>query len=235
MNLVIVEHEADASVGRLAPHLADHRVTMVRPSAGDDFPATTGVDGVIVLGGSMGAYEEDTHPWLAAEKDWIAGLVADEVPVLGICLGAQLLADAVGGRAFRAERRVEAGVYALHLTEAGRSDPVMPRAGDRVFAVHGDTFELPPGATLLARTDDYVHAFRIGSALGVQFHPETDADTAIAWAHSLVASVLHRAGTTVERFTAQLRTAEVDLDADAHRFFDAWLDTLGSGPSTAPH
>ena len=233
MNLVVVEHEADASVGRLAPHLATHSVTIVRPSAGDGFPPATGVDGVIVLGGSMGAYEEDDHPWLVAEKGWIADLVADEVPLLGICLGAQLLADAVGGRAFRAEGQVEAGVYPLHLTPAGRSDPVMPHAGERVFAVHGDTFELPPDATLLARTDDYVHAFRVGSALGVQFHPETDADTAIGWARSLVAPVLRRAGTTLGHFTAQLRSAEADLDTDAHRFFDAWLDTLGSGPSAA--
>ena len=234
MNLVVVEHEPDASVGRLAPHLAAHRVTTVRPAAGDAFPPNAGVDGVIVLGGSMGAYEHDEHPWLSDELAWIARVVADDVPLLGICLGAQLLADATGGRAFRAEGRVEAGVYQLHPTEAGRRDPVMPHAGDKVFAVHGDTFELPPGATLLARSDGYVQAFSIGSALGVQFHPETDADTAIAWAQSLVAPVLGRAGVTLENFTDGLRAAEADLDASSHRFFAAWLDTLGSTPLNAP-
>ena len=234
-NLVVVEHEADASVGRLASHLAAHRVTIVRPASGDGFPPTAGADGVIVLGGSMGAYEDDEYPWLVDEKAWIAQLVADGVPMLGICLGAQLLADATGGRAFRSERRVEAGVYRLHPTEAGRQDAVMPHAGDTVFAVHGDTFELPPGATLLARSDNYIQAFRIGAALGVQFHPETDADTAIAWAQSLVAPVLDRAGVTLERFTEELRAADAGLAASSHRFFDAWLNTLGRDRVGAPH
>ena len=163
MNLFVIEHEPDASVGRLAPHLAAHQVTMVRPAGGDALPPTAGIDGVIVLGGSMGAYEVDGHPWLVDEKAWIAQVASDDVPMLGICLGAQLLADATGGRAFRSERRVEAGVYRLHPTEAGRRDAVMPHAGDAVFAVHGDTFELPPDATLLASSDDYIQAFRVGS------------------------------------------------------------------------
>ncbi len=234
MNLIVIEHEADASVGRLAPHLADDRVTTVRPSAGDGFPPTAGADGVIVLGGSMGAYEDTKYPWLVEEKAWIAQVVADGVPMLGICLGAQLLAAANGGRAFRSERQVEAGVYRLHLSDAGRRDPVMPHAGEAVFAVHGDTFELPQGATLLASSDGYMQAFRIGPALGVQFHPETDADCAIGWARSLVAPVLDRAGVTLELFTDELRAADADLDASAHRFFDAWLDTLGNRPHSAP-
>ncbi len=161
-------------------------------------------------------------------------MASDDVPMLGICLGAQLLADATGGRAFRSERRVEAGVYRLHPTEAGRRDAVMPHAGDAVFAVHGDTFELPPDATLLASSDDYIQAFRIRSALGVQFHPETDANTAIAWAQSLVAPVLEQADVTLEHFTDELRESEADLDASSHRFFDAWIDTLGSTPENAP-
>ena len=96
MNLFVIEHEPDASVGRLAPHLAAHQVTMVRPAGGDALPPTAGIDGVIVLGGSMGAYEVDEHPWLVDEKAWIAQVVRDDVPMLGICLGAQLLADATG-------------------------------------------------------------------------------------------------------------------------------------------
>ncbi|MBK6969855.1 MAG: type 1 glutamine amidotransferase [Candidatus Microthrix sp.] len=234
LNLFVIEHEPDASVGRLAPHLAAHQVTMVRPAGGDALPPTAGIDGVIVLGGSMGAYEVDEHPWLVDEKAWIAQVASDDVPMLGICLGAQLLADATGGRAFRSERRVEAGVYRLHPTEAGRRDAVMPHAGDAVFAVHGDTFELPPDATLLASSDDYIQAFRVGSALGVQFHPETDANTAIAWAQSLVAPVLEQADVTLEHFTDELRESEADLDASSHRFFDAWIDTLGSTPENAP-
>ena len=235
MHLIVVEHEAAASVGRLAPHLVEHRVTTVRPANGDPFPvvadrddaggeADNQVDGVIVLGGSMGAYEEFAHPWLIDEKCWIAQVVSAQVPLLGICLGSQLLADATGGRAYRAEGRLEAGVLNLHLTDAGQVDPVVAKAGPRVFAVHGDTFELPPDATLMARTDDYQQAFRIGSALGVQFHPETDAGTAIDWAQSLVGPVLDRAGVTQSEFATQLRDAEDELASAAHNLFAAWLD-----------
>lgn len=234
MHLIVVEHEAEASVGRLAPHLAEHRVTIVRPADGDEFSSPDGavdddrVDGVIVLGGSMGAYEEAAHPWLVDEKRWIAELVSNDVPFLGICLGSQLLADATGGRAHRAERQLESGVLELHLTEAGLDDPVVPEAGPRVFAVHGDTFELPPDATLLARTDDYQQAFRVGSALGVQFHPETTAEVAVGWAGSLIAPVIERAEVSLDDFTAQLHEAEDDLAAAANRFFSAWLDEVAA-------
>lgn len=241
MHLLVVEHEAAASLGRLAPRLAEHRVTMVRPAAGDGFPtvdpgvgdAGAAVDGVVVLGGSMGAYDERDHPWLSDEKRWIAELVHDDVPLLGICLGSQLLADATGGRAHRAEGRLEAGVLDLHLTDAGRVDPVMAEAGSRVFAVHGDTFEPPPGSTLLAHTDRYRQAFRIGSALGVQFHPETTAEVAIGWAESLIAGVVERAGVTLDEFARQLRAAEDELATAADRFFGAWLREVADRRPTA--
>ncbi|MEZ5382384.1 MAG: type 1 glutamine amidotransferase [Microthrixaceae bacterium] len=229
LRLVVIEHETDAGLGRMAPHLVGHRVTTVRPTTGEDMPSLRGIDGVIILGGSMGAYEERAHPWMSDEKAWAAAAVGADVPVLGICLGSQLLADALGGRAYRSERTLEAGVLPLHLTEAGAADPVLSQAGDRVFAMHGDTFDLPPGATLLAHTDDYLASFRVGSALAVQFHPETPADGAIGWATGGEQHLLEGARVDQAQFARQLRAEDSYLAERADALFAAWLDGLASG------
>ncbi len=97
------------------------------------------------------------------------------VPVLGLCLGSQLMADALGGKAFLGEKP-ETGVVPVTLTDAGKADPVVSKTGPMVYAQHQDTFVLPPDAVLLAHTDRYPHAFRVGSGLALQFHPDADRD-----------------------------------------------------------
>ena len=136
---------------------------------------TGGQGGLIVLGGPMGAYDADRHPFLAAEVELIRAFLGAERPVLGICLGAQLLAAAAGARVYPGDRGKEIGWAPVQLTEAGMKDPLwtgFPETFD-TFHWHGDTFDLPAGAELLARTEGYVQAFRLGPvAYGVQFHPE---------------------------------------------------------------
>ncbi len=131
--------------------------------------------GLVVLGGPMGAYEADRYPHLRAEIELIRAFLAAERPVLGICLGAQLLAAAAGARVYPGERGKEIGWAPVQLTEAGVHDPLwtgFPESFD-TFHWHGDTFDLPAGAELLAHTEAYVQAFRLGpAAYGVQFHPE---------------------------------------------------------------
>ncbi|UCC75282.1 MAG: gamma-glutamyl-gamma-aminobutyrate hydrolase family protein [Gemmatimonadota bacterium] len=131
--------------------------------------------GLIVLGGPVGAYEADRYPYLNAEIELIRACIADERPVLGICLGAQLLAAAAGARVYPGAHGKEIGWAAVRLTEAGANDPLwtgFPQSFT-TFHWHGDTFDLPAGAELLARTESYVQAFRLGpAAYGVQFHPE---------------------------------------------------------------
>jgi GMP synthase-like glutamine amidotransferase len=131
--------------------------------------------GLVILGGPMGVYEEDRYPALGAERRLARRAVEQGLPVLGICLGAQLLASALGARVYPGPRK-EIGWEPLVLTEAGSADPVLGplTKAPVVFHLHGDTFDLPAGAVHLARTAGYaMQAFRVGTrAYGLQFHLE---------------------------------------------------------------
>jgi len=132
-------------------------------------------DLVIVLGGPIGAYEETTYPFLAQEIALLKRRLAAARPTIGICLGAQLMARALGARVYPA-RAKEIGWGELQLSEAGRVGPLRHLAGVSVLHWHGDTFDLPEGAELLASTEICANqAFGLGRhALACQFHPEID-------------------------------------------------------------
>jgi GMP synthase (glutamine-hydrolysing) len=132
-------------------------------------------DALIVLGGPVGAYEAEKYPYLVDEIGLIRRYLDRGLPVLGVCLGSQLLAAACGGRAYPGELGKEIGWAEVELTETGTADRLWSGFPDRftTFHWHGDTFELPDGAEVLARSDRYLQAFRLGpNAYGVQFHPE---------------------------------------------------------------
>ena len=137
-----------------------------------------------VIGGEMNVDETEQHPYLLAQRDLMRRAVEAGLPVLGICLGAQMLARALDARVYRAPVR-ELGFKTLRLTAAGRGDTLLSafQTGDRVFQWHEDTFDLPAGAELLATGDDVPHqAFRFGrTAWGLQFHFEVDGPGVEAW------------------------------------------------------
>src|SRR6185312_760827 len=156
-------------------------VRHVCPLEGDALPAHEEVAGTLVMGGPMNVDETDRHPGLGATREWLAGAVRREMPVLGICLGAQLLARALGAAVIPGERK-EIGFH--EVTVADPTDPILgalaPRA--RVLHWHGDVFELPDGATHLASSAVTAHqAFRHGSAWGILFHPEADLALVDQW------------------------------------------------------
>ena len=133
-------------------------------------------DLLVVMGGPMGAYEAAAHPWLTLETALIARRLAAGLPTLGVCLGAQLMAAALGARVRKGPAR-EVGFAPVTLTDAGRTGPLAVLAGVPVLHWHGDTFDLPVGATLLARTALYDQAFAVGGhALALQFHAEMGED-----------------------------------------------------------
>ena len=163
-----------------------HSLALTHPYRGDPMPALEDFDRLVVMGGPMGIYDEDDHPWLAVEKDLLRAAVAAGKCIVGVCLGAQLLADVLGARVYRNPHR-EIGWLPIELTPEGIADPVFgPLApGLTVYHWHGDTFPLPPGALHLARSAGCEHqAFLYGGRiLGLQFHLETTAESLAALAH----------------------------------------------------
>ena len=148
---------------------------------GAPLPDHDAVDGVVAMGGPMGVDDVATYPALAAERDWLAEAARREMPILGICLGAQLLARALGAEV-RPGKRAEIGF--THVDIKDPTDPVVGGLAPRsdVLHWHRDVFDLPPGAESLASSPLTEHqAFRRGHAWGVLFHPEADAALVEAW------------------------------------------------------
>jgi GMP synthase-like glutamine amidotransferase len=139
-------------------------------------------DAVLTFGGAMHADQEREHPWLREEKSLLAELLDRRVPVLGVCLGAQILAEAAGGAARRAPQP-EIGWHAVEVTDDGARDPLLaPLAPSfEAFQWHSYEVTLPPDATVLARSPACLQAYRVDRAWGVQFHAEVSRADAEAW------------------------------------------------------
>jgi GMP synthase (glutamine-hydrolysing) len=180
--------------------------------------------GLVVLGGPMNADETDRYPFLDREVAWLQAAVDCRVPVLGICLGAQLLAKALGAPVYR-NPVPEIGWSDVTVTPAGQADPLLRHLAPAatVFHWHNDTFDLPAGAVLLAAsTGCRNQAFRFGTnAYGVQFHPEITAAILDDWLAALPAP----ARTAICRQTPRHLPP---LIATAGRMFQAWTE-LPSG------
>jgi GMP synthase (glutamine-hydrolysing) len=182
---LILQHDPSIHAGNIGPTLEGHGyelrvvdVTSEDVSAIDPAEA----DLVVVLGGEMGAYQTEEYPFLTAEQQLIRARIDAERPTLGVCLGAQLMAGALGERVYRGDT-MQIGFRRVEPTEAGADSPIRHFDGVPVVQWHGDTFELPERAVRLASSSDYSNeAFAIGDfALAVQFHPEVTEEMHEAW------------------------------------------------------
>ncbi|HEX6653973.1 MAG TPA: type 1 glutamine amidotransferase [Thermoleophilaceae bacterium] len=185
-SLLVLQHIACEPPGAFEDELRSRglEVTRVELDEGDPLPDWREFPAIVVMGGPMGAYDEADHPWLVDEKRALREAVAGDVPVWGVCLGAQLLASALGARVYPGERP-EVGLLPVHLTAEAAEDPVFrdAPASFPTLQWHGDTFDLPEGATLLASSPAYPHqAFRVGRSYGLQFHIEVPLELATEWA-----------------------------------------------------
>lgn len=223
----VLQHVAHEGPGLIAAEAKARglNLRMVQIYRNDQLPDPADLGGLIVMGGPMGVRDRQSYPGLAAELELIVAAVADNLPVLGVCLGAQLLAAALGAEVYRGHQD-EIGAGWVRLTRAGASDPVLGLAQGPlpVFHWHRDTFDLPSGAVHLAASDLYRNqAFRAAScAYGLQFHIELDSRLAAQWQPHL------SPGLTIDN-QAVAAIAAVGKPAIG-RFFDQAL--VGVGPVT---
>ncbi|KAB8192677.1 type 1 glutamine amidotransferase [Nonomuraea phyllanthi] len=183
MRITVIEHEAEAGLGYLAGWLG-LPCDVVRPYLGEEIPARP-ADGLIVLGGAAAAWEDERSPWQPATRDLLRLAVAESVPTLAVCLGAQLLTMACGGTVERGANGLEVGACEVVPLPAAASDPLLAGVGTAVAVqYHQDAMtRLPDGAVPLMTGSRYANqAYRLGSAAwAVQFHPEATPEIFASW------------------------------------------------------
>jgi GMP synthase-like glutamine amidotransferase len=235
MTLAVLQHETATGLGRLARSLDTSGVAYeVLPTLGRALPEPRLYDGVVALGGSLSA--RDVR--LAAARDWIRDAALSDVPYLGICLGGQLLAGALGAQVLRSRREV--GVHNVYLTDAAARDPLfgnLPRRLE-VFGFHGESFALPQGATPLAGSVACTYqAFRYGAfAYALQFHPEVRPGDVVRWSDVPgYQNLVSAEGRGWAEIVAELEAVEPALDRLAATLLERWLAVAAGAAAFRTH
>jgi GMP synthase (glutamine-hydrolysing) len=232
---LVLQHIACEPPGVFEDVLREREVELhrVELDEGEPLPDWRGLDAIVAMGGPMSATDDDELPWLTDEKRLIGEAVRGGIPFWGVCLGVQLLAASLGARVY-AGSQPEVGLLPVELTDEGRTDPVFGAYDDVLVTLqwHGDTFDLPDGATRLARSPAYENqAFRFERAYGVQFHLEVSPEMAREWAEvpEYVASLERTLGAEqAPAFLASIEERADEMRGAGRALFERWLDRVAT-------
>ncbi len=224
-----IRHVHFEGLGMLDPLLRERNHQIAYLDAWrDDLEAARSADLLVVLGGPIGAYQDDLYPFLATERTLVAERLQSDQAVLGICLGAQIMALAMGADVTPGPRR-ELGYAPVGLTARGRQSPLACLDGVPVLHWHGDCAELPVGAALLAHTPACpVQAFAVENhGLALQFHVEADPAGIEAWLVGHCLEISQTADTGIQRLRADAARWSSTLNGAGEELFRNWLSPLG--------
>jgi GMP synthase-like glutamine amidotransferase len=237
MHILVVENWPNATLGLVGTALAeaDAECHVAQMHRGDALPsAIDGFDALILLGGAQDALDDANYPYLRDEAALVRAFAEEDRAVLGICLGAQIVARAYGGRNVL-DRPIEFGWHPVRTTEAGRADPVFSAIGESapLFHWHIDTFTLPPGATHLAASDQTaIQAFRFGRAVyGIQFHFEAGAEMVARWNEVYAREIRDFDPGWFNRHPAEAERHGAAADAAGLALARAWIGLVRTSPN----
>lgn len=231
MRVLVLQHIACEPPGVYEDVLRERGAELhrVEVDEGEPLPDWDAFDAIVAMGGPMSATDDDELPWLTAEKRLIAEAVRSDVPFFGVCLGVQLLAASLGARVYPGPEP-EVGLLPVTLTGAAHQDPVFTGLPEELLTLqwHGDTFDLPEDAVLLATSPAYENqAFRYRHAYGVQFHLEVSAEMAAEWAEvpAYAASLERTLGAeAASAFVRGIAERADEMSSHGRALFERWID-----------
>ena len=228
-DVLVFQHEAEEGLGTFAHILEEQKVGFRYIHLFRDEMPTESWDEVralIILGGSMGVYEEEKYPFLKWEKTIIRAAIKNNIPLLGICLGAQLIASAAGAQVYQGNFQ-EIGWYPISMTLEGEMDPLLGHIPNQaiVFHWHGDSFNLPKGAQRLASSIYYDNqAFCMGrNVYGLQFHLEVTPAMIDLWIDQHSKELARFPYISPDKIRADTRSYSQDLKHYGERFFSGFV------------
>lgn len=227
MRILVVQHDREDPAGVVGERIAARGATLVPtlPHEGGSFPeGPEGFDGLVLMGGPMCAADDAGYPYYPRLHKMVRRFHDAGRPILGICLGSQIIARSFGKPVYR-NKVTEIGFCKVDLTEAGRADPMFAGLGDalRPMQWHEDTFDMPDEAVRLATNADCANqAYRIGrSTYAVQFHPEVDRDMVRTWAKSAKAD-----DATIARLETEMKDHLAAAEHLGRTIGDRWADLI---------